>query len=76
MSEKKRPRQPKQTAWTRKWNESNLDRISVVVPKGLKSRIQAHAKSKDGSVNGMIGRLLRAEMGLSEDEWTKQNGEK
>lgn len=75
MSEKKRPRQPKQTAWTRKWNESNLDRISVVVPKGLKSRIQAHANENNETVNGMIGRLLRAEMKLSED-WTKKNGEK
>ena len=68
MSEKERQQKPR-TSRTREWNEDHLDRIYITVPKGLKSRIEAHARSKDESVNGMIGRLLRAEMGLSEDEW-------
>ena len=73
MSEKKPPKP--RTQWSRKWNENNLDRLYITVPKGLKSRIEAHAKSKDGSVNSMIGRLLRAEMGLSEDEWKTEKSE-
>ncbi len=69
MSEKKpKPR----TQWSRRWNEQHLDRISVTVPRGLKSRIQAYAKKHDGSVNGLVARLLRAEMGLSKEEWKEE----
>jgi len=57
----------------KKWNDANMttkyDRISVLVPKGRKQAIEAHAKSNGESVNGMVNRLVRAEMGLSEDEW-------
>ena len=68
MSEKKRTPKPS-TAWTRKWNENNLDRIYITVPKGMKSVIKRHADKNKETVNGLIGRLLRAEIGLSEDEW-------
>ena len=47
------------------------DRIQVVVPKGRKADVEAHAKSKGESVNGLINALLRADMKLSEDEWKK-----
>lgn len=64
--------QRKTDKWSsREWNETHLDRISVYVPKGLKSRIQAHAERIGETVNGMIGRLLRRELGMSEDEWTE-----
>jgi len=57
----------------KKWNDANMttkyDRISVLVPKGRKQAVEAHAKSNGESVNGMVNRLVRAEMGLSEDEW-------
>lgn len=55
----------KQTEWTRAYNEKAYDRISVTIPKGQKQAVEAHAKSKGESVNGLINALLRADMGLS-----------
>lgn len=45
------------------------DNLRVIVPKGRKIDVEAHAKSKGESVNGLINALLRADMGLTEDEW-------
>jgi len=57
----------------KKWNDANMtakyDRISVLVPKGRKQAVEAFAREHGESVNGMVNRLVRAEMGLSEDEW-------
>lgn len=47
------------------------DRIQIVVPKGRKTDVELHAQSKGESVNGLINALLRADMGLTEDEWKK-----
>lgn len=47
------------------------DNLRVIVPKGRKADVEAHAKSKGESVNGLINALLRADMELSEDEWKK-----
>lgn len=45
------------------------DRINLTIPKGRKADVEAHAKSKGESINGLINALLRADMKLSEDEW-------
>ncbi len=47
------------------------DRINLTIPKGRKADVEAHAKSKGESINGLINALLRADMKLSEDEWKK-----
>lgn len=60
---------PAQRRAVAKYNAANYDRIEIKVPKGRKQAIDAHAKSKDTSVNGLVNALLRADMGLSEDEW-------
>ena len=65
----------KQTSWSRSYNERAYDRISVTVPKGLKSVIEAHAKEKGQTVNGLINALLQADMGLSSSEWTQNKSE-
>jgi hypothetical protein len=49
------------------------DRVSLIVPKGRKADIEAHAKAKGDSVNGFISELIRADMGMSEDDWKKQD---
>ena len=54
---------------TNKYMSKNYDSLRIVVPKGQKQAIEAHAKSKGESVNGLVNRLLRAEMGLSAEEW-------
>ena len=45
------------------------DRVSLIVPKGRKADIEAHANAKGDSVNGFISELIRTDMGLSESEW-------
>lgn len=59
----------KQTEWTRAFNEKAYDRLAITIPKGQKQAVEAHAKSKGESVNGLVNTLLRADMGLSEQEW-------
>ena len=61
----------KRTDYKRAFNEKTYDRISVTIPKGRKAAVEAHAKSKGESVNGLVNALLRADMGLTEDEWKK-----
>lgn len=50
---------------TNKYNASKYDNLRIVVPKGCKAIIEAHAKSKDKSVNALVNALLLADMGLS-----------
>ena len=45
------------------------DSLRIIVPKGQKQAVEAHAQSKGQSVNGLVNALLRADMGLSEGEW-------
>ena len=59
----------KSTAYKNDFTRANYDRISIVIPKGQKQAIEAHAQSKGESVNGLVNSLLRADMGLSEEEW-------
>ena len=54
-----------------KYNEKAYDRRSVPVPKGRKGAIVAFYRDRDESINRAINRLIRAEMGLSEDEWRR-----
>ena len=45
------------------------DNLRIIVPKGRKEEIEAHAKNKGISVNGLVNALLRADMGMSDEEW-------
>ena len=42
----------------RKWNEENLDRLSISVPKGKKPEIQQAAAAAGLSVNAWIGQAI------------------
>ena len=57
---------------TMKYNAAAYDRIELRVPKGRKAEVEAHAKSKGESINGLVNTLIRTDMGLSEDEWKEQ----
>ena len=48
---------------TRKYKEHNYDRIELLVPAGQKEKIKEYAASKSESVNGLVNRLLKQEMG-------------
>ena len=58
-----------------RYNAKAYDRINVAIPKGRKADVEAHAKSKGESVNGLINALLRADMNLSESEWKQTTEE-
>ena len=47
----------------------NYDRINLTIPKGQKEAVDAHAKSKGLSTNGLVNELLRIDMGISAAEW-------
>ena len=53
--------------------KNNYDRIEIKVPKGRKQAVEAFARECGESVNGLVNGLLRAKMGLSEDEWRQSN---
>ena len=78
MSEKKPLSEARKRA-NKKWNDENMskkyDRIQLVVPKGRKADIDAYAKSRGESVNGLMNLLLRIDMGWSEDEWKRADDE-
>ncbi|MEA4899842.1 MAG: hypothetical protein VB115_16590 [Christensenellaceae bacterium] len=61
------------TDYKRSFNEANYARLAVTIPKDRKAAVEAHAKGKGESVNGLVNSLLRADMGLTEAEW-KQTG--
>lgn len=58
-----------------KYVKENYERLNIKVPKGRKAAIEAHAQSKGESVNGLVNALLRAELGMSEEEWKHGEGD-
>lgn len=54
---------------TMKYIKANYDRLEIKIPKGRKAAVEAHAKAKGESINGLVNALLRADMGLSEADW-------
>ena len=47
------------TRASRKWNENNLDRLSITVPKGQKAAIAEHAQARGESLNGFVNRAIK-----------------
>lgn len=52
-----------------KYVRENYDRLNVKLPKGRKSTVEARAQQVGESVNGYVNGLIRADLGLSGDEW-------
>lgn len=63
---------PGTTDYKRAKNAELYDRMNLVVPKGRKAAVESFAKSRGESVNGLVNALLRDEMGVSEEDWKKQ----
>lgn len=78
MSERKPLSEARKRA-NKKWNDENMakkyDRIQLVVPKGRKADIDAYAKAKGESVNGLMNALLREKLNVSEEEWKRATDE-
>ena len=46
----------------KKWNDANMsvkyDRANILLPKGRKAEIQAHAAAQDESLSGFVNRAI------------------
>ena len=58
-----------------KYMKNNYDNLRIVVPKGRKQAIEAHAASKGKSVNGLVNDLIREDMGMPAEEWKAKTEE-
>lgn len=56
-----------------KYVKENYARLNIKIPKHQRDAVEAFAKQRGESVNGMVNRLIRIEMGLSENEWKLQD---
>lgn len=45
-----------------KYNAANYDNLRIVVPKGTKDIIKAHAENKGESINGFVNRAINETM--------------
>ena len=54
-----------------RYNAKAYDQIPVRVPKGRKADVEAYAKARGQSVNGLVNNFLRNAMGLTEEDWKK-----
>ena len=48
----------KSTATKNAWNAKNYDQVRVIVPKGKKDELKAHADQQGESLNGFINRAI------------------
>lgn len=65
----------KRTNYKRAFNEKAYDRLAITIPKGRKADVEAHAKARGESVNGLVNALLRTDLGLSEEAWKESQTE-
>lgn len=54
-----------------RYNAKAYDQLPIRVPKGRKETIEAYAKQEGISINGLVNRLLRETLGMSEDAWKR-----
>lgn len=52
-----------------RYNAKAYDQLPIRVPKGRKAAIDAYAKERGESVNGLVNNALRELLGMSEEEW-------
>ena len=56
-----------------KYMKEKYDNLRVFIPKGRKRTVEAYAKERGESINGLVNFLLRNELGISEAEWKQGN---
>lgn len=57
---------------TDKYVKANYARLNIKIPKHQREAVEAFAKAQGESVNGMINRLIRIEMGIDQESWKTQ----
>ena len=63
------------TAVKQRYNEKAYDRLAITIPKGRKETIDEYAKQEGTSINGLVNRLLREVVGMTEEDWKKRTEE-
>lgn len=63
LSEKKR-------ASNKRWDDANVDRMSMVLPKGYREKLKARADALGLPVNRYLRSLIDADLGISGQEET------
>lgn len=63
------------SAVKQRYNKKAYDRLSITIPKGRKETIETYTAQEGVSVNGLVNRLLRETVGLTEKEWKKSSDE-
>ena len=61
------------TEYKNKYNKDNYDALRIVVPKGKREAIDVYAKAHGETINGIVNRLLREEMGLTKEQWRERS---
>lgn len=56
------------TEYKNNWQKENVDRINLIVPKGQKDNIKAHAEARGESVNGFVNRAIDETMERDNNE--------
>lgn len=59
------------SAVKQRYNEKAYDRLAITIPKGRKETIETYTAKEGMSVNGLVNRLLRETVGMTEEEWKK-----
>lgn len=58
-----------------RWNAEAYDSLRIRIPKGRKATVEAVAKARGESINGLVNGFLREAAGLSEDDWKRTEAE-
>lgn len=57
----------------KKWNDAHMkeryDRVQIVLPAGRKQMVDDYARQTGETVSGLVNRLLRETLSVSEEEW-------
>lgn len=54
-----------------KYVKNNYDSFVFRLPRGRKAELEAYEKANGESQNGLLNRLVRAELGVEEKDWKK-----
>ena len=59
------------TAVKNRYNAKAYDRVGLMLPKGRKADVEAYVIKNGESVNGYVNRLMREDMGISDEDWKR-----
>ena len=59
----------------KKWNDAHMkeryDRVQIVLPAGRKQMVDDYVSQTGETISGLVNRLLREALNITEEEWRK-----